>query len=450
MNQALSNAGFFREARLRAVAALTVAAVLTGPGRAHADQLEKELLKQAPQIIQTLQGKGYKNVGVLKFRVKKGSDAVTDSVGVLNQTLAQRLEIALVLANDNDVKKQLGIVQNASNVAAGLRGASQLTRDGRQALFQGRYPLAWGKQEITPDAFLTGVAEISADLKEMTVGILAFGKGAETLDKVGRFTVATASSTLTEMGESFLLRGAFDDGKIAEAKALETAAKVKDQKEAYPLGDSAAPVSLDIWYDNTRIPFAVKGGKAVIPEPKEGQKVSFVLKRKTTNKAPYGAVLKVNGENTLYRERLPDEQCHKWILYEGEGPITVYGYQINEKKAEAFRVLSRAASKENEIYYGADVGTITLSVFSEKRGKEPPPLLNDDAEDLAALHRGAFPSERPLNLAALKHQLREDAKKSSDRGLMVPGQQIDAGIRRVTFKPEAVPMLSVTITYYKP
>src|SRR5262249_8163509 len=158
-----------------------------------------------------------------------------------------------------------------------------------------------------------------------------------------------------------------------------------------------------VWYDNTRIPFEVKGGRAIVPEPREGQKVSFVLKRKATSKAPYGAVLKVNGENTLYKERLPDEQCHKWILYDGEGPITVYGYQINEKKAEAFRVLSRAASKQNEIYYGADVGTITLSVFSEKRGKEPPPSLNDDAEDLAALHRGAFPSEPPLNLAALKH-----------------------------------------------
>src|SRR5262249_55667081 len=145
----------------------------------------------------------------------------------------------------------------------------------------------------------------------------------------------------------------------------------------------------------------VKGGKAVVPEPKEGQKVSFVLRRKVNNKAPYGAVLKVNGENTLYKERLPDEQCHKWILYPDEGPITVRGYQLDQNKAEAFRVLSRAASKQNEIYYGADVGTVTLSVFSEKRGKEPPPSLNDDAEDLAAIHRSAFPPERPLNLAAL-------------------------------------------------
>src|SRR5262245_10046917 len=207
MDQSLATVGFCRWAGT----VLTLAAVLAMPGRAAADQLEKELLKQAPTIIQHLQSKGYKNVGVLKFRVKKGSEAITDSVGVLNQTLAQRLEIALVLANDNDVKKQLGIVQNASSVAAGLRGASHLTRDGRQVLFKGQYPLAWGKQQVTPDAFLTGIAEVSGDLKEMTVGILAFGKETETLDKVGRFTVATGSSTLSEMGESFLLRGAFDD-----------------------------------------------------------------------------------------------------------------------------------------------------------------------------------------------------------------------------------------------
>ena len=137
------------------------------------------MLKQAPRVIRYLKGHDYKNVGVLKFRVKKGDEAATDSAGPLNTNLARRLEVALVLANPNDADKQVAIIRDASKVASNLRGANHLTKEGRIVLFEGKYALPWGDQEVRADAFLTGVVALSVDGQKASVGILAFGKDAK-------------------------------------------------------------------------------------------------------------------------------------------------------------------------------------------------------------------------------------------------------------------------------
>lgn len=407
-----------------------------------AESLERELLKNSPKVIRYLQDKGCKNVGVLKFRVKKGDDAITDSVGLANMTIATRLEIALILANDKDAKKQIGIIQNASAVAAGLKDASHLTKEGRVKLFDARYPLAWGKDKVTPDAFLTGVAELSADRKEITVGIVAFGKADDKLEKVAKFTVGSDAMALVESGESFLLRGVFDDGKV-----VETTAGVSTGKITYPTQDKEAPVKLDILYDGKPIALDIKDGKALVREPKQGQKVSFVLKRNGSSKERYACVLMVNGENTLYRQRVTPLLCKKWVLEPGEGPITVAGYKLEGDKGEAFRVLSRAASKKVEMYYGADVGTISLTVFHERKKAEDY-SLDVDAEDLAAIRGAKFPEDKemPLNIDALKARLHTFQIK----GIVVPGETFDFQTRKVKFDPDPTPLMSAVITYYKP
>src|SRR5262249_28111820 len=146
------------------------------------------------------------------------------------------------------------------------------------------------------------------------------------------------------------------------------AAKVKEAKEAYPLKDKEAPVALEILYDGKPVPFELKGGKAVIKEPRQGTKVTFVLKRKDNSKTAYGVVLKINGENTLFHERLPDLQCHKWILEPGCNPMTIRGFQNTDRSAEEFKVLSAEESKQNEMNYASDVGTVSVTVFRDKQG----------------------------------------------------------------------------------
>src|SRR5262249_54143119 len=149
--------------------------------------------------IRYLKDHGYKTVGVLKFRVQVGDAPPSDGVGPLNLNLAGRLEVALVLADD--LREPVGIIRGADAVAATLPAANHLIRAGREALFRGQYRLAWGAQTVQADAFLTGVAKITPDLKRMTVAIIAFGKGRETLDLVTQFETATDAPVMAEAGE---------------------------------------------------------------------------------------------------------------------------------------------------------------------------------------------------------------------------------------------------------
>jgi hypothetical protein len=419
-----------------------------------ADEIDQKLLEHAPDVLSYLRGKGHKSVGVLKFRAKKGRELASDNVGTLNMTLANRLEIALALANSSDAKLQVALARNASAVAASLPGANHLNQEGRARLFEAKYPPAWGKDDVTPDAFVTGVAVVSDDLREMTVALLGFDRQSQTLERIGTpFTASTDALALSELGESYLLRGAFDHGnlELARAKAVESAAEVKLTASAFPLNDPNVPATLEARYDERPVPIDVRDGKGFLPEPQPGQRVSFAIKRTAKASDRLAVVLKVNGENTLFREKLPDLQCRKWILEPNGQPILVRGYQRSAQDAEEFRVASHEESKANEVRYGDDVGTVTITVFAEKPGKSPPSdLPSDTAEDLAALTRGIVPEQTPLNLAALKHQLRDDASfDNRSRGLILSGAQTLQATRFVRFTAEPVPVMSVTITYYK-
>jgi hypothetical protein len=426
-----------RFATVLALGGMLAAAHAEGP---KPEPLSQALLKQAPEVISYLKKNDCKNVGVLKFRVKIGDAKATDSAGPINLALANQLELALAVSRANNPKSPIGIVRRASETAAAIPGASHLTKEGREKLFTKAYPLAWGKESVTPDVFLTGVAEVAANLQEMRVVVMAFGKDAK-MEKVADFHAACDPVQLADSGESFLVRGAFDNGKV-----VDTAAKVKVGKLDHPWKDKAAPIQLEVRYNGKAMPVLIKDGRAWVAEPKEGDKVTFWLRRNDASKARLGVVLMVNGENTLYKQRLSPELCTKWIFDPGAAPYSVEGFKTKESSGEAFRVMSRAESKQNEVYYGADVGTIGLVVFQEKRVKEEPKLLTDDEEDLALIHRGALPDQPPASLAALRQQLRTD----SARGLIGTGETIDIKTDKVTFDTDPTPVMALTITYYKP
>ncbi|HBI45204.1 MAG TPA: hypothetical protein DDY78_20465 [Planctomycetales bacterium] len=433
-------------------AALPIVLALAAPAVA-APTLEEALVANAPAVVKRLQAMGCRNVGVLKFLVTKDGDKLSDNVGPLNMTLANRLEIALLLANDP--KKPLGVIERASAVAQRTTGANHLTRDGRLKLFAARYPLAWGKELVDADAFVTRTALVSKDLRTLTISLLAFTKEDNKLVALGDdFKTANRPSALSEMGESFVLRGAFDDGaldtnpatlKAREEKVIQVAAKVKEQEVKYPLQEKAPPVTLTAFYDGKPAAIEYRDGKAYLPEPREGQKVAFGLKR-DDSKERYGIVLKVNGENTLYRQKLPDIQCRRWIMDPGERPYQIKGFQKDNKTIEEFRVLSAMESGERAINYGADVGTIILTVYREYKGKVKPRDNTDEGAALAAVTRGDWPEEKSKNYNALKARLLEDA----NRGLIVEGATANSAVKSVAFEPDPVPVMSVTIIYYRP
>lgn len=453
-----------------ALAALAVVA----PARA-AD-LEEVVLDRAKGLVKHCQQSGYKTVGVLKFLGAKGGGGLSDNLGTINTLLARRLEVALVLANDP--RKPIELIEDASAVAARTPGANHRTPEGRKVLLGAKYRLAWGDPSVraTPDAFLTGLVGVSKDLKTLTVSFLVFDRTSGALRPVpgvADATVANRAGTLVELGESFTLRGAFDGGKVESGKvkadeakaetpptdkakaetppadlpkdkdALQAAADVRDQKtDKHPATDPNAPVKLTVLYGGKPVPIEVRDGKAFIPAPAEGQKVEFKIAKDGTPRR-LGVVLKVNGENTLDKQRLPDVKCRMWVLTNAGEAVTVNGYQLGTDRVETFRVLSAPESKAREVNYGADVGTVTVTVFAE--GKEPTPDLSDDAAEKTAVAAAKLPNEPSKSFDSLKAKLLEDA----NRGLIAEGAQVEGKVRVVKFTPAPTPVMTLTVVYYK-
>jgi hypothetical protein len=466
------------------IAFALVAAAVAAPARG-AD-LESAMLDRAKGLINHCQKNNYQTVGVLKFLAAKegegrSDDPFSDNMGTINTLLARRLEVALVLANDP--RNPIGIIDDASAVAAKMPGANHRTPAGRKVLLAGQYKLAWGdsKARVGPDAFLTGFVHVSKDLKTLRVSFWYFDKTNrfEPVPGVSDAEIANRASALVEMGESFTVRGAFDDGKVeAKAKgknepqakpaakkdqpketakndppkdlpkdkdpgqvALQQAADVRDQKAAkHPAEDPAAPVKLIVRYDGKEVPIQVQGGKAFVPEPATGQSVEFEI-AKDAKAQRYGVVLKVNGESTLDKQRTPDAKCRMWILTDPRESVAIRGYQLGTDRIETFRVLSVPESKAREVNYGADVGTITLTVFPD--GKVPVPDLSEDAAEKSAVAKAELPPSK--NFDALKAKLLEDA----NRGLIAEGAQVEGKVQVVDFTPAATPVMTLTVVYYK-
>ncbi|MBO0700455.1 MAG: hypothetical protein J2P46_18805, partial [Zavarzinella sp.] len=186
----------------------------------------------------------------------------------------------------------------------------------------------------------------------------------------------------------------------------------------------------------------VRDGKAFVPEPAPGTRVEFVI-AKDGNAQRYGVVLKVNGENTLDKERSPDARCRMYVLTRPQETVLVRGYQLGTDRVETFRVLSAPESKASEVNYGTDVGTITLTVFPE--GKPAAPDLSEDAAEKSAIAKAELPAEPSDNFDALKAKLLQDA----NRGLIVEGKQVAGKVQVVKFTPAVTPVMTLTVIYYK-
>lgn len=442
---------------------LCVSGLATGQADSSKSQTITEGMQAAvPGINKYLNDNKLKTVGILKFRVKKPGQETSDSVGPMNSLLADRLELGMVLGNPFDEAQQLKIIEGASSHVAKIDGGDHLTDEGRTKIFGAQYPIAWGEEKAIPDAFLTGVVAIHEDNLHATVGILCFTKDSGGLERIGEpFTAELDAASFSESGQSFMLRGVFDHGKVTKTfkeaqtkkqQAIKTSVKnLKSGQSAWPLDDPNAPINLQILYDGVVMPVELRNGNAFVKEPREGQKVELALIRNAAIDGRMGAVLKVNGENTLYRSTVRDLDAPKWILSPKHKRTVIRGYQIAGKnELETFKVLSDSESKVRKMNYGRNVGQIQLTVFREMSGPAPSDfILDEDEEDLIAMMRGVHPKTQPKNLGALKHQIRLAGKSGPQtRGLIVEGDKDKNKVKIVKFKPDPTPLMSVTINYY--
>lgn len=402
--------------------------------------ISRELMKHAPTILNNLRARDCGNIGVLKFQVQMAGGRPSDNVGTFNLLAARRLENALALVEPNP-QKPIRLVRDASSVAAGLPGTTHLTADGRGKLFGLDYPAAWGAagDKLKVDAFVTGLARVDANLRELQLCILGvFPEKEEALRLLAPpISCPLSWDLMPELGKPFRSRGA--GGPPREA------------------------VQLRVYYDGRPVNPEKQEDDGVfrIPEPTAGQKVALELWRSDNLDHSVGVVLKVNGENTAFnRERVASPSCHKWLLKPKAPRLRIEGYQIDAEQREDFRVAAIDESRELEMNYESDVGMITLELFREVQDivQNMPNEDNEGAEDapevdspaIAAIEKGYMPLTTPRDHEAYQTQLQFNAKKFVSRGVITGGDVEKHQIEIVSCELEKQPFQSLVLRYYKP
>jgi hypothetical protein len=451
---------------LRPVLAAVTALVLAAPARAAGDPLDEALFDKAGGLIDSLKKKGFKNVGVLKFLVRHGDGEPTDDAGDLNLALANKLEVALVLANTDE---KFGVIDKASEqVARGkLLLANHRTEDGRRALFVSKYELAWSRDRVEPGGFLTGVATFSQDLATVTLRLQVFDKSGAIEDVAGTVSGPTNPEMLAQAGFSYALAPARQKALVAgdppptrdaqKREIVEQVAKSVEKPKAVevppppppsPLAD--CPIKLTVLYNGK--PVAPSG--TVLPEPGSTDRVEFTLSNPTSG--TYAVVLLVNGENTLYQERTAPAACRKWVLGPGMS-VPVRGFLVGPDKVAPFTVLPPEEPLPDAVRYGDHAGTFRLVVFHGKMSEANPAdnAAKADPKDAATLAlsrtRGGTrpPGVKPQSLKALQADLRGRLGTDGARGYVVKGSATETfETRSVYFVPSPeLPVADVSLRY---
>lgn len=350
-------------------------AASTAPARA--DGIDYKLPSQAIKVMNYLQEHGYQNVGVLRFRVKKGDQEVFN-VGPMNNNLATRLENALVSRLGEE--KPIGILREPGKVIAAQKDhISYLTPEGREKLFQLKYPLIWDDKPVAADAFVTGKVELVNNKHDTKITIEVIDGKTKNLEEIHNFTVKTDRAILSDLCLSFTVdprrirkMGPEDREENAIDNTTETSTA---QSSDRPGGDTVSRadnkgsrlVDLQVFYNGEAqdiTPEPNRNGYRVV-EPQEGQEVKLVVKN--LGKDRLGVVLAVNGLNTLYQQNIEERSpagCTKWILDPGDRYEILGYYNKDDKSYTPFRVLSKDASAEKEqLNPSAKLGTIELFVF---------------------------------------------------------------------------------------
>jgi hypothetical protein len=446
----------------RFLLAVIALAYIAPVSRAAGDPIDEALFNTAGSILDTLKKKGFSNVGVLKFLVRHGDGEPSDDVGDLNLTLANKLEVALILAN-NDSK--FGIIDKASEqvVREKLLAANHRTEEGRQAFFLRKFELAWSRDKVDPSGFLTAVATFSQDLKALKVQIQVFDKSGKIEDIAAALSAPPNPELLAQAGFSYALTPSRQKALIAgdppparevqKREIVEQVARAATpaptQKEA-PSSLADCPIKMAVLYNGK----PVMSGGATVPEPKSTDRVEFKLDNPT--EGTYAVVLLVNGENTLYQERSAPAACRKWVLGPGMS-VTVRGFQTGQDKVAPFMVLPPEEPLPDAVRYGDHAGTFRLVVFHGKMSDVNPAenTAKADAKDAATLamartRGGTRPAGvKPQSLKALQADLRGRLDAEGSRGYVVKGGATEMFETRSVYfvaSPE-LPVADISLRY---
>jgi hypothetical protein len=325
--------------------------------------------------LKSCRERGYKNIGVLKFRVKVGKEEPSLTVEPLCSNLAERLENLLIVLNNP--KEPLGILHAPGEVASAKDTRSTYrTAEGRKQLLSHTYPLAWGKDKVKADAFLTGLVEIQADLRKALVTLEVFDrdKGPE---KLLTFSVEVDRAILADLGLHFALDlpdlkratpSKLDQRAIARAVAklreLDTRSRLPRGglvQLTFVVGDKVQEIR----------PSERRGGEGLVRAPEAGQQL--VVKVKNVSKQRLGLVLKVAGRSTVDEEIEVGFHCKKWLLDPGN-EYTLKGYYMTDSRSER-QFKAPDWSARSELAVAAD-DLIEVAVFVSGKMEDVPSRIS--------------------------------------------------------------------------
>jgi hypothetical protein len=443
------------------------------PTAVRADRLDTRLHEVMPSVVEKLKEKGYKNVGVLRFRVQQG-DAKPGFAPPLCGATAASVENFLVIHGGAVEEKALGVIHAAGRAAARQKVGSWFDSPaGRRRLFEIEYPLAWGKSKVKPDALLTGKVKTSKDLRTTTVTLEYLDRAApDKLVVLKEFSFNTDRDVLRGLGYSFVRKnkarsrylvargGGADvedpiweelpnqnekqpenkkaedkkpqDKKPEQRKPEEKKPKKKsdkDDEEVTATPDSVGEVQVQLLVGGkpqeiTEASTKGDGIKWQVDSPPPGKPIAFKLTNNSARRL--GVVLRLNGVNTVNQQKDEPERCRKWILDAGESQVVRGFYMLEEgegKKAKMrrlpFKVLvgSEARMAKEELLEKA--GLIEVDVF-EVGSEKPEPKISA---------RGLPPSEEKLARESYV-RLRDDliraarlkTKRVEKREIIVPDE----------------------------
>jgi hypothetical protein len=459
--------------------------------------LDKALSSEAPKILKKLRDHHYETVGVLKFGVQFHGHALNFNAGSINMSLADRLELSLLQAND--AKHPLNIIENATKVAHDSRKLSgkrsfSFTRhvDDRETLLNTEYPLLWGKQKMKPDVLLTGDVILSKDNSHATIAVKAFDRtNPGKVQDIHHFEIKTDRTLLLECGLNFVVprrlrllapdsdptadksvvdkaspdKSAADKAADKSDKAAaDSVTKQADKKEPDVAASPDNPIEVTLMYQGMEYKperdSAAGNDRFKVADPKEGDTVA--IKIKNVGKDTVGVVLAVDGVSTLMDGDMAGKKpadCTKWILAPGDEYV-VDGYYQSEtgENVKKFKVLNEDDSRKKMELDPQNMGKITLAVFT------PDTKIEKLKVEQRGLRRGLMASKvKPANLkeaqqhlsrsvASKSAPLRSHVKGANGRGIVVAEDDLSAGstLTRVPFQYGPEPTVSMTIQYYQP
>ncbi|MGL4553022.1 MAG: hypothetical protein ACRC33_17780 [Gemmataceae bacterium] len=286
-----------RSGRMTLIAALLLTAA-AAPCRA--GNLDRALIARAGQLLEEVAGAGHKTVGVLPFRIKKGTRPAS---APLAGSMPGRLENALIVVQGGTERVAVRVLrQPAEPAAAASREAFTVERD-----------LAWGEGQARPDALLTGEVVCAADRKSATVTVelldpKSWRDGKPAPRRLVRFKVDADVPLLRDLGHSFSLpRATFKRGaRPADADAVVAA-------QAERVGpDNVGGMRLEAEYDGVRQKFAAGPDGYRLHSPKPGQKAVLYLTRVSDEDGRLGAVLRVGGLSLFEEQDGDPASGRKW------------------------------------------------------------------------------------------------------------------------------------------